>query len=174
MQTWCVIATGQSLTKDDVEYVKKRREDGILAGVAAISDAGLNMAEWADILVSHDSAWWKAHPEAFSFKGEKYARHPHAGVNSYTPPYLNGCNSGLMGMLIAKDVKKADKIILLGFDMHGTHYFGPHENGLKNTTDQRFKDHMVQFKRWHGPEVINCTPGSALTFFARKELRVTI
>lgn len=169
-----VLASGQSLTDEDVEYVRHAREDGKLKAVIAISDVGLLKAPWADVLVSHDSNWWIAHSEALKFKGRKFSARGYReteGFDCRERGISGGCNSGLMGMFVARDILKASKLVLLGFDMHGTHFFGKHTavfNGkpLTNTDARRFKTHIAQFNRFDGCEVINCTPGSNLKRFA--------
>jgi hypothetical protein len=87
-----------------------------------------------------------------------------------TQRYPSGCNSGLQGMRVAQDILGASKIVLLGFDMHGTHYFGPHPRPLANTAPARFKAHIAQFRTWTGCEVVNCTPGSELKQFPMADL----
>lgn len=167
MTTWVIIATGQSLTHDQVEYVRQAWEAG-KCKVAVVSNA-YTLAPWADMMVSADTEWWRMNPEALQFKGTKYSRMEYAGgVKGFlyrNHNLVNGSNSGLLAMAIARSVKQASKLILLGFDMHGTHYFGPHPKGLNNTTPSRFKTHISQFASFEGPEVINCTPGSALKKF---------
>jgi len=163
--TVVILASGQSLTQDDVEYVRYARETGSAKAVIAVSNVGLDMAPWADTLVSHDTKWWAMNINANKFEGRKFCRHRWPKVEIFIPNPSNGCNSGYMAMQIARDIHKADKIILLGFDMHGTHYFGKHPTGLRNTTEDRFKVHISQFDGWHGPEVVNCTPNSALKKF---------
>lgn len=161
MSDWVVIATGQSLTKEDVEHVRLAWERGACK-VVVVSNA-YQLAPWADILVSYDRKWWAYHKEAVNFAGEKICRFNYAGVHQWQPPEApTGCNSGLMGMHVAKD-RGAKRIMLLGFDMHGTHYFGKHPEGLTNTPPTRFAQHLRQFARFNGPTVINCSPGSALT-----------
>src|SRR5690606_16196507 len=82
-------------------------------------------------------------------------------------------NSGVLGLEVARS-KGASRILLLGFDMHGTHFFGPYTNGLSNTTDQRRRMHLAQYDRWaarnRGIEVFNCTAGSALKCFPEARL----
>lgn len=164
MSLWVVIATGQSLKREDVEYVRGK------ANIAAVNNA-YQLAPWADILVSHDRAWWAHHKDAMEFAGRKFCRFQHGHCEKYTPEYLPlGCNSGLMAMFIAKELG-ASKILMLGFDMHGTHYFGPHPQGLKNPVEHSFVRHMRQFTRFDGPEVINCTPDSALKMYPHIPLR---
>ena len=75
-----------------------------------------------------------------------------------------------MGMIVAKTLG-AKRLVLLGFDMHGTHFFGKHPEPLKNTTEKIFKTHIRQFDGFSGCEVINCTPNSSLTRFPLRPLR---
>jgi len=162
---WVIFGSGQSLEVEDVQYV---RESG--ANVIAVSNS-YQLAPWAHALVSHDRKWWESYPEALHFRGRKFCRQAVRGTEQFTPSVPNGCNSGLMAMEIARDLFQAKRVILLGFDMHGTHFFGPHGDGLVNTTPVRFNHHIRQFNSWHGPEVINCTLNSALKKFDFVDLR---
>lgn len=69
-----------------------------------------------------------------------------------------------MAMCVARKLG-AKKLILLGFDMHGTHFFGKHPEPLKNATEKIFKTHIGQFNGFSGCDVVNCTQGSALQRF---------
>lgn len=179
MVKWAILASGQSLTDDDVEYIRSARNDGRLDGVIAVSDVGLLKAPWADALVSFDSNWWIAHPEALEFKGKKFSARGYRGtlkIDIQKNGVFSGINSGLYAMFIARDAFKATDLILLGFDMHGTHFFGPHTakfNGrtLTNTRRNRFNIHKSQFSKFRGCAVTNCTPGTALETFPKAKLR---
>lgn len=173
-KTWVILASGQSLTINQVNYVKQAREDGRVQGVIAVSNVGLDMAPWADALVAHDGKWWGHHKQAHNFQGYKFCRNSRAGVRQYTPSTRSGCNSGYMAMEVAYRIFHAELIILLGFDMHGTHYFGKHPEGLKNTGAKRFQHFINQFNNWRGCPIINCTPGSALKKFPFKELETVL
>jgi len=165
---YTVIATGPSLTKEDVEYVRRRSH------VIAVSNS-YNLAPWGDALVSCDAAWWNNNPDAYDFPGLKFCKNNIGSARSL-PLHLGlpaACNSGLAAMYLAKDMG-AKKILLLGFDMHGSHYFGKHPEPLKNTSHKTFQIHINQFKRWSSPDVINCTPGSSLTKFPYMPLRDVI
>lgn len=164
MQTWIVIASGQSLTHDDAEYVRKAHEEG-RCKVAAVSNVGLDMAPWADVLVSHDASWWKVNPKAREFKGRKFSRQTVPGIELFIPFISQACNSGLTAMDLCFRKFGAEKIILLGVDMKGSHYFGAHPEGLINTTEKRFQYHIEQFNYWNGCEVLNATRDTALTKF---------
>ncbi len=179
MKTCVILASGQSLKDEDVEYVRMAQIVGSLDKIIAVSNVGLDKAPWADALVSHDTAWWIAHPQALAFSGRRFSKRGYRCTEAYDPKFGTGINSGLMAMLIARDVFGAEKLILLGFDMHGTHYFGQHTalcsgKPLSNTTPSRFKTHIKQFTRFSGCEVINCTPNSALTIFPMMELKDAI
>jgi hypothetical protein len=65
------------------------------------------------------------------------------------------------------------RVVLVGFDMHGTHFFGTHPSPLRNTGN--FSGFIQRFERAakslpYGVEIINATPGSALTCFERLSL----
>ncbi len=171
--TFVIFATGQSLSLMDVGYVKKCHEKHKHIKIIAVSDA-FRMVPWADMLASFDVAWWRHNRAAEDMAGLKFcASSAWAGIGHYRPEYCPpGCNSGLYAMYLAKALG-AKKIILLGFDMWGTHFFGPHPEPLKNTNEKRFNDHLYQFKSWQNDdiEVINCTPESRLLQFPQMTLQ---
>lgn len=158
MSLFVVLATGQSLSQELVERVRHVR-------AVAVSDAYL-MAPWADALVSNDANWWRHHPDALGFSGRRFCGMRYAGTEKLaaTPQFRSGTNSGLQGMRVA-EMLGATKIALLGFDMHGTHFFGPHHGTMKNSQPRDFANQMRQFDSWRGCEVVNCTQGSALKRF---------
>lgn len=142
------------------------------AKVIAVSNA-YELAPWADALVSSDAAWWKTYREALDFQGMKFGAMPDwqkpDGVEVLRMP--SGSNSGLLALKVAEKMR-AKKVLLCGFDMHGSHYFGSHKAGLKNPTDARFREFINQFKRYSpkGIEIINCTKGSELDCFPFSDL----
>jgi hypothetical protein len=126
------------------------------------------------VLVSQDRAWWMAHPDALKFEGRKWSGAPDASPVEGVPRFTDtqsGQNSGLLGIKAAVHLG-ATKVLLAGFDMHGTHFFGPHPKPLKNTQPLRFQAFMRQFDgyRPRGVEIINCTPRSALTCYPTGDL----
>lgn len=170
MSLCVVLATGQSVTGEQVDCVREMH-DAQRCRVVVVSDAYLRIPD-AEALVSNDYAWWREHPQAMHFAGRKFCAHHCNGTERLpaTREFSSGTNSGLQGMRVARDYLNATKIVLLGFDMHGTHYFGKHPEPLRNTTPDRFRRHLAQFKVWSGAEVINCTPNSALKQFAMGDL----
>lgn len=169
MSTFVVLATGESLTGEQVEFVRQKRAQGICKAIA-VSDA-YKLAPWADALVSNDSAWWREHKDALKFVGRKFCGGAYQQLERLSADgnFSGGTNSGLQGMRAAQ-LMGATRILLLGFDMHGTHFFGKHQAPLRNTTANRFKVHIAQFRKWRGCPVINCSPGSALDQFPRADL----
>lgn len=139
--------------------------------VGAVSNS-FELAPWADFLAAQDRNWWQKHPAAKEFKGRKFTGNRIPGVERVTNSATNW-NSGVLALQAAVQLG-ATRIFLYGFDMHGTHFFGPYTNGLGNTKEARRKVHLRQYQLWaqrnRRIEVINCTPGSALKCFPFQEL----
>lgn len=170
MSTWVILATGPSMSQVVANSVRGR-----CGGVVAISDAYV-LAPWADALVSTDATWWNAHPAALKFAGRKFCSARLQGTEQIlvAGPFPPGSNSGLQGMRVAAEIFKATKLVLLGFDMHGTHFFGQHRPPLRNTTVKRMEVHKQQFARWKSCPVVNCTPKSALKCFPLGDLETEL
>jgi len=160
--TWALLAPGPSATAEQAEAVYAA---GIPLGV--ISSA-YPLAPHAAFIAATDSRWWRTYPDALKSPAKKYTMHSVRGVEHVRIRGFNAANSGVLGLEVAKR-QGATRILLLGFDMHGTHFFGPYTNGLSNTADKRRRIHLHQYQQWasRNPEVevINCTPGSAIAAF---------
>jgi hypothetical protein len=168
MTLFAVLGSGPSMSQHVADSVKGK------CRVVAVSDS-YRLAPWADALVSQDRSWWDVHREALNFAGRKFCGWERSGTEllKFDVRLGTGLNSGLQGMRVAA-MLGATKILLLGFDMHGSHFFGPHPKALANTTAERFREHIRQFSKWYGPEVVNCTPGSALTHFRMSTLEAEL
>lgn len=159
MSVWAVLATGPSMSQAVADQVRGR------CRVVAVSDA-YRLAPWADALASTDAAWWAAHPEARQTPAQKFTGAPYfqpiEGVDRL-PHASSGTNSGLFGCMVARHLG-AHTLLLCGFDMRGSHFFGAHPEGLSNTTPNQFEIFQRQFSQWwpKGLAIVNCTPGSAL------------
>ena len=82
-----------------------------------------------------------------------------------------GGNSGHQAINIAFHTG-ARKILLIGYDHHGPHWFGEHpkpSNPDYSNLEKRF-DTLAQALRKQRVPVINCTPGTKLNAFERGEL----
>lgn len=168
MTSFVILCTGASLTPDIVAALRGKH-------AIAVSDAW-RIAPEADALVSQDWAWWKLYPEALQFAGRKFVG---AGMREVLPKGLelveaggliqSGINSGLLAAHVAVRYFGADRVLLFGCDMQGTHYFGRHPAPLTNTPPHRFAHMRGQFGAWKpkGVEVLNCNPASALECFKK-------
>lgn len=178
------IASGESLTQEDVDYCKDK------ATVFVVSD-GYKLAPWADYLYSCDTPWWDLHFNDVkgSFKGELWSLSPEThekyGVNviDYKPRLdwsveegviATGGNSGFQVLNMA-DLMGFDEIILLGYDMgfdHKSHWFGDHKGGLQRGSN--FKRWIENFNR-AAPliqtKIVNCTRKTRLECFEKADLR---
>lgn len=168
MTTWAILATGESMNKQVADEIKGKCK------VMAVSNA-YELAPWADGLASNDAKWWRHNPKAMEFAGLKFCAGRLEGVKRIAPEghFLSSCNSGLFAMRVAEKLG-ATRLLLLGFDMRGTHYFGVHKEPLRNTTPIRFKHFIRQFEHWRGCEVLNCTPKSSLKKFPYCTLDIAV
>lgn len=173
------LGTGPTLTEADVAYVRGK------ATVVAVNDA-FRLAPWAEVLYACDGKWWYWHwlKGARAFDGLKVALDQaakrYAGVTvlkktgetglELDPTGLRaGRNSGYQAINLAVHLGAA-RIVLLGYDMRSNgkdHFFGAHPDSSKPPYAiclQRFAT-LVEPLKAAGVQVINCTPGSALTCF---------
>lgn len=159
---FAILATGPSMSQAVADSVRDLR-------VIAVSDA-FRLAPWAEAMAAQDVQWWRVNKDAHEFAGRKFSVNNIGGKVERIKSGLIGTSSssGVLALEVAKSLGATD-IELHGFDMHGSHYFGPHVGKLKNTTDARFQCFQVQFNKWGKANpairVINKTPGSALRAF---------
>lgn len=165
MSLWALLAPGPSASA------------GLAARVAhlpvgAIGNA-FELVPSPAFIAASDGAWWRKHPLARTWPGPKYSILPAPGVEEVKLATHQTVNSGVLGLECAKRAG-ATRILLLGFDMHGSHFFGPYTNGLRNTAPHQREEHQRQYEAWRRAnprlEVVNCTPGSALRAFPMDEL----
>ncbi len=193
MKTVVCIATGPSLTLEDVDYCRGK------ATIVAVNDAH-KLAPWADYLYSSDRYWWMYHHGVMDFAGRRRgiehavgrsdARVLKLGIKTYrntgcegietSPTGLRTCanNSGGAAVNLAVHLG-AQRIILLGYDMgYGAgdqrHFFGNHPTGLSNQHNfpswrRAFKT-MVEPLQLLGIHVVNCTPTTSLEAFPCRPL----
>lgn len=192
-ETVVILATGPSLTQDDVDYCRGK------ARAIAINDAH-RLAPWADALYSSDRQWWPKHRGVPSFEGLKYSVGSRTGYSnpfSHLPDIQVLENTGFTGLELSPTGLRtsqnsgyaainlavhlgASRIVLLGYDMSRrggqVHFFGNHV-GMPNPTDAQFVSWRAHFNSLVQPlaalgvQIVNCAPGSALTAFPTGRLR---
>lgn len=183
--TIACLATGPSLTQADVDTVRGRVD-----AVIAINDA-YKLAPWADVLYACDYKWWRWHKGVPSFPGVKYtlardaarlwpAIHLLRRLNDdgwTTDPtgLTTGSNSGYQAIILATHFG-ATRVILLGYDMKGVHFFGKHPDQSKPPFAlclKKFKTLATPLKQ-AGVQVMNCTRTTALDCFPTMDLRAAL
>jgi len=184
------VASGPSLTASDVAYVRGK------ARVIAINDT-VTWAPWADILYSSHRSWWKKNGKDFA--GLRYSvgelvggtegipKRPDVQVLKNTGEtglerdrygVRTGRNSGYAAINLAVHLG-AKRIVLLGYNMSRfegrSHFEGvPYSGNSPYPEFVKCFRTIVQPLRDAGVEIVNCTPGSALTMFPVTALREVI
>ena len=194
--TVVIIASGPSLTEDQCSDVELWRGTPApeLRRVIAINTSYLR-APFADVLYACDGAWWSMYHEraletfppyrcwtqddhAAKKYGLRYVKSEATrGLSRLKGVIHQGKNSSYQAMNLAF-LAGARRFILLGVDCKGTHWHGDHPEGLNRTLPHAiwksaFEDLARDFKR-DGVEVVNCSPGTALTAFPRGDLETEL
>ena len=173
-ETVVCVGTGPSLTQADVDLCRGRTR------VIAVNNA-YQVAPWADVLYAADDKWWSWHKGAPTFAGLKYTIAPtrrawpglvvlrntgQHGLERDPSGLRTGLNSGYQAIGLAVHLG-ASRIVLLGYDMMGDHYFGSHPD----KTRPPFAPCLKAFATLPGPlaeagvEVVNATRRTALKTF---------
>lgn len=183
--TAVVLATGPSMSQEVADSVRGK------ARAIAVNDA-FRLAPWADALYAADWMWWRHYKdEALKFAGLKVsigtdcpygevfalAKGGDDGFDTRPTHLRTGKNSGYQAVHLAAHFG-ARRILLCGFDMRvvrkRSHYFGDHPDELRNEKLYevfcKYFERVAPAYRHRGIEVINCTPGSALTCFPHQSL----
>lgn len=175
-----ILGGGPSLASVDIERLRGRR-------VIALNNA-YRLANWFPMMYFHDCIWWSWHAkELASWPGVRvtscvecqnvpwirFLHHGNRATLDIRPQYLSrGSNAGFAGMSLAEKLG-AQRIILLGYDMRvvaGQHNWHKDHQRVVNATiyQSEFIDPFIAVApllKVRGIEVINATPGSALTAF---------
>jgi len=159
-----VVGSGPSARYAPLELLRNR------AKFIVINDSW-KLAPWADILFACDVAWWDQNNGCPEFKGRRVTASPNCMKKYNIDLFCSvGTNSGLRGIFLAQRLG-ANPICMVGFDMHPNNGVHWHE-ARKNLREPGPNEMLVwrQETEWaaerfkeKGVQVINCTPGSALT-----------
>lgn len=179
------IASGPSLTPEDVEYCRGKAR-------VLVINTSLLLAPWADAFHACDLRVWQWHrTAALAFGGLKFSMDAGAaaygatvlknggvwGLSSDPTTICNGRNSGYQGINIAS-LLGVSTIVLLGYDMQpgptgASHWHGEHPNKGQppySACVAAFKSLVAPLAE-AGIAVVNCTPRTALTCFPHADLR---
>jgi hypothetical protein len=180
------IATGSSLTAEDVAYVRDK------AVVVAINDAW-KMAPWAPVLYSSDTRWYPHYQWVPEFTGQKIAMDiKHASAITLTRTGSEGVEWEPTGLRCARHSGGAainlavhlgaKRVVLLGYDYgypNGKkHFFGDHPRHLDRRQDFHiWKDAVATMAaplKERGIEVWNCSRHTTLTAFPTAALETVL
>lgn len=156
MKRCVLLAPGPSMTEEIARSAT--------ADIVGVVNNVFRLRDRATFLAANDRAWWAEYPEALRYEAARYSCNRIAGVGQIGGG-SSQWNSGVLALEVAACLG-ATYIELYGFDMHGSHFFGPYENGLGNTRPDRREVHQKQYGTWKikhpGITVVNRTPGSQL------------
>lgn len=161
---WVCMASGPSLTPEDVDQVRQWREAG--GRRVIVTNRTYELAPWADILFAMDRRWWlqyRGEVEASGFAGQRYTKNPTILANDFRGDYGN---SGA-GAIELADARGADRIILLGYDGGGGHWHEPYPDDM-DTIDNVSHKWPGQFERTAKritADVVNASRHTVLTAF---------
>ena len=183
------VASGPSLTKEDIQYIKDHRTDHV---VLVIND-NYRIAPWAEYLYACDGKWWDYHIEQVrkTYKGECWTQEIQQAkdyklnlVTGDHRPGLGkqvihyGSNSGYQAINLCF-LWGAKEIMLIGYDMkkdknNSPHWFGNHPCGLNQNSPydafaKNFTKLALDLER-EGVKVINCTRSTVLNCFKKQSL----
>jgi len=183
-----ILASGPSMSDKQATAVHAWRACNSTQRKVIAINTTFRRAPWADVLYACDWQWWDAyHQEAKEiFKGEFWTQAEQSkkkydikiirsrrgkGLSKIPGVIHQGENSGYQAIGLAQQLG-AKQIFLLGFDMQGCHWHGPHPGKLnrKNIYSswlEHFK-HLAADCKAAGVEVVNCTPTTALRSFPTK------
>lgn len=190
-QPCAIVASGPSVSRAQVELLRGRLK------VLAIKENACELCPWADVAYGCDLAWWKHRRGLAGFNGIKIGWDKR--IASYYPDvkiveirewkpkhYVDellfdrigeiGCggNSGFQALNLVMQFR-APRVLLLGFDLQGSHWYGRNEwRGGSNPVHYNFQRWKVSFENaapvcWkRGVDVVNASAFSQLQGFRKR------
>lgn len=191
MRTITIIATGESVTFDTIDYIRHSVTD-----VMVVNESFL-LAPWADYLYAADASWWECYADCVesTFHGERFA--PRVEGKTFTgieyKKLYEGVSNGDGSGGLSKDAGVVnhgnhsghaacnvayhlgyERIILVGFDFVGNHWFHPqfrsagtNKHPVKDSATHQVGLHtmedIIKDLQDEGVEVVNCSKGSKLS-----------
>lgn len=187
-QPCAILVSGPSMSQEVADAVRYSPMHRVI-----VVNNTWELAPWADLLYAADPAWWKVfHEKTKAFQGMKATcsavpyddvmQLKDTGQEGFDPnpgSIRTGGNSGYQAMHIAAQLG-VSRILLCGFDMRGKHWHGRHKEPLRDHGEGIFDKWIKRFSTLapelakRNIEVVNCTPGSALTLWPFMPLKQAI
>jgi len=186
-QTVAIVASGPSLQNANLDALEA-------VPVIAVND-NWQKVPFAQILYAADGPWWQHHKGVPGFEGERWTQNRgrprdwatqaarmgltvirsvnRPGVSTASNLIHTGGNSAFQAMNLAV-IAGANRILLLGCDMTGKHWFGEHPKSLRKPSPygrfrRAFEEAAPQLKQL-GVRVINCSPISRIQAYPKMTL----
>lgn len=201
MSRFVIIAGGPSLDLKQCRTIAIAKHRDPSLTVIAINDA-VYPCFWADFVYACDAQWWDYHGPLHGFRGGKISlivpdqegkdrnKSRVEGLELFTasgtdglderPGFIRtGKNSGFQATHIAYHMG-AKKIVWVGFDFKNfnNHWFGQHPSPVRRSTLGinwvTWITDLGMKLRDRGVEIVNATPGSAITAFPFVDLRTEL
>lgn len=195
-----IVATGQSVKKANIDRLRGRLK------IIAIKEAAIDICPWADVAYGCDAPWWIHRKGLPDFKGLKVCwekRVPTQFPDVHLikikqvgdhdkAPYVDsvltdqpgviggGKNSGFQAANLAVQFG-TDRILLVGFDLSGEHYYGKNNWFKAGNPDRSVFEKCI--KTWNGNadtfrrlgvRVVNASIQSALNCFPKHSIEDTL
>lgn len=174
------IATGPSLTREQVECACAAAEASKKMRVLAVNDAGLPEREpftvpSCDLWYASDHRFWAHYREVIDRRrairvGAEHRSKAHGLVHALLRD-VQGGHAGYQAITLALSLG-AEVVLLLGYDCraqgHQTNYFGRKPPELEYSRPESYAAWVPRYRKLYvppGSRVINCTPGSAIDAF---------
>jgi len=183
-KTVAILASGPSMSSEVAELIRRS-----LFPTIAVNTT-FRLAPWADVIYGADVLWWEHHAREVAplaaikvccdavanVAGLRYLKNTgKVGFDKDPSCTRTGGNSGFQAIHLALHAHAA-RILLCGFDLRGGHWHGKHPEPLRNAGEGIYGRWLPLFAALadeaneRGTEILNCTPGSALTLWPQVNL----
>ena len=172
-RTVAVLASGPSLTIEDVEAIRK-------ANITTIAvNSTWEVAPFCDVLYAGDHRWWKANADKVNIPAKRFSRSSNS-EKKYDAKYHrtqlgNSYNSGQLAIEFAI-MRNAKRVIMLGFDCsvkNGVHHHGKHKESPNPNVERcnRWKKQFADLRKFYKKaDVVNCSRYTEINCFPVKPL----
>lgn len=173
------LASGPSLTPDDVETVREWRK-GSEDRVVIVANTTFRIAQWADAVFAMDRKWWEFHyvEVVEKFDGRRLTTAnlgTEYNVEKLAVQSYRNSGAGCVSVAVSQGARS---IALLGYDCMPddgkTHWHGSHPVGLSDAKTIKvwplIFDRLAKDMKRNGVDVVNASRRTALKCFDRGDI----
>jgi hypothetical protein len=170
-----VIASGPSLTEEDVEIVRQWQNE---TRHVIVTNNTFLIAPFADVLFFHDLKWWNIYKNQVNMDAVTVSHISNERVNVLGKPGFKAFGNSGTGAVSLAIYAGCKKIYLLGVDGKKkdgkVHWHGNHVKPLGNAMSMpKWKDHFAkvgEYAKSKGVEVINMSRDTAIHCFKKQSI----